>query len=86
MPTGTEDNKDPVADLRTAVARAKERFTALQDAFNAMENAHKQGNYSPSADLQRCLDEFRSAAADVQRLAAESRSRPGSTPDAGRTE
>jgi hypothetical protein len=83
---GTDDKRDRVEKLHAAVDRAKQRFTALQDAFNMMENAHKRGDYSPSRDLQRRIEEFRSAAAEVQRLATDSRSGSDSRPDAGRSE
>lgn len=72
---GTDDKKDRAGELRAAAALAKQRFTALQDAFDAMENAHKQGDYSPSPELQQRLDEFRSAASEVHRLATEFRSK-----------
>lgn len=57
--------------LRAAAALAKERFSAAQAAFDAMESAHKRGDYSPSPDLHLRLDEFRYAASEVQRLTAE---------------
>lgn len=66
---GTDDSKDRVENLQAAVTRAKQRFTAVQEAFNTMEDAHRRGDYSPFPDLQRRIDEFRSAAAEVQRLA-----------------
>ena len=58
-------------ELRSAAALAKDRFSAVQAAFNAMESAHKRGDYSPAPDLQARLDEFRTAASEVQRLATE---------------
>lgn len=80
---GIDHTRDRVQELRAAVTLAKHRFAALQDAFNAMEAAHKRGDYSPSTELQRCIEEFRSAASEVQRLAADGRSKPGSRPDYG---
>lgn len=81
---GTHDKKDRAAELDAAAAVARQRFTDLQRAFNAVEEAHKRGDYSPSPDLQERLDEFRSAASEVHRLATEFRSAGGGDPDAGR--
>lgn len=73
-------------ELQAAAALARERFGAAQAAFNAMESAHKRGDYSPSPDLQQRLDEFRSAASEVQRLATEFRSAAEASHDAAHTE
>ena len=79
---GTDDKRDRAAELQAAAAVAKQRFAALQSAFNAMESAHKRGDYSPSPDLQERLDEFRTAASEVHRVAAEFRAATESRADA----
>lgn len=71
--------------LQAAAAVARERFRAAQAAFNAMESAHKRGDYSPSPELRQRLDEFRYAASEVHRLATEFRSASGAPHDAGHT-
>lgn len=83
---GTDDRKDRAAELEAAAAVARQRFNELQQAFNAVEEAHKQGDYSPSPNLQERLDEFRSAASEVHRLATEFRSAGGGDPGAGHPE
>lgn len=70
---GTDERRDRAAALQSAAATARQRFGELQDAFNAMESAHKRGDYSPSPDLQRRVEEFRRAASKVHRLASEFR-------------
>lgn len=71
--TPSGGQKDRVEELRAAAGRAKQRFNALREAFDAMERAHQQGDYSPSPDLQLRMDEFRGAAAEVHRVAREMR-------------
>lgn len=83
MPMGTDDKTDRAAELHAAAAFARQRFTAVRDAFNAVEAAHKRGDYSRSPDLQQRLDEFRSAASEVHRLATEFRSATESRADMG---
>lgn len=78
--------RDRARELRAAATLARERFSALQAAFNTMESAHKRGDYSPCPELAQRLDEFRGAASEVQRLAAEFISESGTSHDPDRTE
>ena len=82
---GIGHDRDQMERLQAAVARAKQRFTVLQRAFNAMEAAHTRGDYAPSPDLQRRIEEFRDAASEVQRLVADGRSGSHAQPSDGRT-
>lgn len=61
-------------ELRAATALAKERFTAVQAAFDAVEDAHQRGDYSRSPEFEQRLEELHQAAAEVHRLATELRS------------
>lgn len=71
-------------ELRGAAALAKRRFTALQEAFNRVEDAHRRGDYSPSPEFQERLEGFSLAASEVHRLASELRSASDSRTDADR--
>lgn len=73
MPMGTDDRKHRLLSLEAATALANERFTALQGAFEAVESAHKRGDFSPASAFYHRVEEFRSAAAEVHRLAGEVR-------------
>lgn len=86
MPMGTHDRKDRAAEFVAASALAKERFAALQDAFDALENAHQRGDYSRRPDFYQRLAEFRCAASEVHRLVREIRPAFGSRPDVSPTE
>lgn len=79
----TDERKDRADALEGAGARARQRFIALKDAFNAMESAHQRGDYSRSPGLQQRLKEFRSAESEVHRLAIELRLASGSGRDTG---
>lgn len=68
-----DDHNGRMEELRAAAALARERFTALQRAFNAVERAHGRGDYSPSPEFRQRLDEFHQIASRVHRLATELR-------------
>lgn len=70
-PMGTDKKKDWAAQLQAAGALARERFSAVQGAYKAVETRHDRGDYSPSPEFRQRLDEFRSAASEVRRLVTE---------------
>lgn len=86
MTMATEDKRIRAEELQAALALAKQRFAGLKIAFNAMEAAHKRGDYSPSKELQQRLDEFHTAASEVHRLAAEFRAASDSARHGDRAE
>lgn len=81
--TPSGGKNDRIEELRAAAGRAKVKFNALREAFDAMERAHQQGDYSPSPDLQARMDEFRLAAGEVHRVAREMRAAGESEPHPG---
>lgn len=78
---GPDAETDPLERLQAATAVAQQRFAQAREAFRALERAHERGDYSPSPDFQRRLQEFHEAASEVHRLATQVRSRTDSHPD-----